>query len=280
MDQLLGSLSFNLIIRCLLAGVFFTFSFLVARDSWDGIEFSKSRSEQTADWPWKGDNSNKKHSADFLTFLLPISLFSGLTIYGIHRSLIYPMFEFLFDFLKARGRKRSSACVCPLIFYVIISSGVSVSFGFTSGPSACCAFIGIFGFLFLAWKIWRGAPLISEGSLMRIGILWNKSAHPSEAPNNSKCTIPEPHNADRVRNWADFAHQQYTSAWCLLAGALIGSRGHGFGQNGDVWSRVLLGVILITAAVVSDWRLHGVIRYIYRSSFEGVGLVSLGGDKI
>src|SRR5690242_6297947 len=78
MESVLRAFTISFLLRSVFAGIFFVFSydFVVSRCSTIEIKeiFEKS----------------------FLPVVLPMSLFAGVTVYGLHRSLFYPLVELYF----------------------------------------------------------------------------------------------------------------------------------------------------------------------------------------
>ncbi len=91
MDSLLKSLSLSFLLRSVFAGAFFVISYQVAAC---GIQTLLA-----------GDTSR------LFAVALPVSLFVGFTIYALHRSLLYPIVEFLLE----SGNVKRFRQRCPLI---------------------------------------------------------------------------------------------------------------------------------------------------------------------
>ncbi|MFH1066765.1 MAG: hypothetical protein V1746_02540 [bacterium] len=106
----------------------------------------------------------------------------------------------------------------------------------------------------------KGAALISKNSIEDLKKYWNSQAKPQE--NCSKDDCQQFVRAEKFRHWADYAHLHYTSAWCIILGALSGSIIHGEWSWKFVpwppmhWPLFSLTIVFFVAAVVSDWRLH------------------------
>lgn len=227
MDKVLESISFSFLLRCLFAGVFFSISFLCADIGPDSLKKLIYPSRQTTKQPASADVKNddkettgkpasanteedeKESGGDMLSTWMAVSLFAGVTIYGIHRSLLYPAIEWGFN---------------------------------AWGPKNAC---------------------ISDKTLVHLETLWKMGARKEGI--DESVAIPGkknsmPYHARHIAVWADYTHQQYTAAWCILAGAILGKQGHETDAN--CW---LIGicVLLFIAALVSDVRLRSVVRKVY-----------------
>jgi hypothetical protein len=69
--------------------------------------------------------------------------------------------------------------------------------------------------------------------------------------------------AEHISTWADYAHLQYASFWCIVFGGVSGrviSTDSYWKADCTLW---LLAGLLLVSAFVSDWRLQGFI-YKYR----------------
>jgi hypothetical protein len=97
-DSILKSFSISFLLRCLFAGAFFLISFIIA-----------SRTPQEL---------SKLDVTVVLTVTLPVSLFAGVTAYGLHRSLVYPLIEWMFDTERAKKMRKGM----PLISDSTINS--------------------------------------------------------------------------------------------------------------------------------------------------------------
>ncbi len=87
MDSILKSFSIGFLLRSVFSGVFFVISYYVA-------------SHSPADLL-------KIDGKMFLSLGLPAALFAGVTTYGLHRSLFYPVIEFCYDSNRGKAlRKR------------------------------------------------------------------------------------------------------------------------------------------------------------------------------
>jgi hypothetical protein len=90
MDTILKSFSISFLLRSVVSGAFFSISYLVAKH---------------------GPLLSELEPTRLLSVGLPLALFAGVSVYGIHRSLIYPFIEFCLDTAPVKAfRKR-----CPLI---------------------------------------------------------------------------------------------------------------------------------------------------------------------
>jgi hypothetical protein len=85
-DSILKSFSIGFLLRSVFAGAFFMISYYVA------------------------SHSPKEHlkidSTTIFSVVLPVALFAGVTAYGIHRSLLFPIIECCFDSGRARRIRR------------------------------------------------------------------------------------------------------------------------------------------------------------------------------
>jgi hypothetical protein len=87
MDAILKSFSISFLLRSFFAGVFFVLSYQVAEH---GLK-----------------SALEINSKDIFSIGLPFALVAGVTVYGIHRSLIYPIIEWFFSCTKIfRENKR------------------------------------------------------------------------------------------------------------------------------------------------------------------------------
>lgn len=91
MDSILKAFSIGFLLRSVFSGIFFVIAYYVA--SHDPHELVKIESTLQ------------------FSVALPVALFAGVTAYGIHRSLIYPIIECCFD---SEPGKRCRKCM-PLI---------------------------------------------------------------------------------------------------------------------------------------------------------------------
>jgi hypothetical protein len=76
-DDILKAFSIGFLLRSAFAGVFFVISYFAA-------------------WHTSKELQKAIYATDF-AFVLPVSLIIGVSVYGIHRSLVYPLLEWLFD---------------------------------------------------------------------------------------------------------------------------------------------------------------------------------------
>ncbi len=81
MNEIIKSFSLSFLLRSAFSGAFFVISFAVA--SGDRIQRS-----------------------ELLNYGLPSALVAGVAIYGLHRSILYPLFEFLLNHDRARKMQR------------------------------------------------------------------------------------------------------------------------------------------------------------------------------
>src|SRR5271170_6257056 len=87
MDAILKSFSISFLLRSFFAGVFFVLSYRMAEQ---GLK-----------------NALEINSKDIFTIGLLFALVAGVTVYGIHRSLIYPIIEWFFNCTKNVRKKRA-----------------------------------------------------------------------------------------------------------------------------------------------------------------------------
>jgi hypothetical protein len=81
MDTILKSFQIGFILRCLFSGVFFVLAYCVSSEGY------KNEISITAQ--------------NLLSFGLPLAAISGVIVYGIHRSVVFPFIEWLLDTDKA-----------------------------------------------------------------------------------------------------------------------------------------------------------------------------------
>ena len=285
MDQFISSISFNLIVRCLFAGVFFTMSYFVANDGWGAVSFitpaSNSGSEQpSSNWPWEKAESKKEATVDWLNVWLHMSLFAGISIYGIHRSLIYPVIEHLLDRLisKEEPKPQKERKWGMLFFGIVIGiagvCGIAAAIVIFASPAstimpyAGCVLIIVLPISVIIAICFR-KKLISDATQGRIEKLWRRGARTKEdepinlEPEDSTVTQKksQPYYGRHIAVWADFAHQQYTSTWCLMVGAFLGTED--LSKAHPEPRLIAIGLIMFSAALVSDWRLHSIIENVY-----------------
>ena len=86
MDEILKSFSLGFLLRSVFAGVFFVLSFYVATIG--GLPCGLAST-----------------SSNVFTLGLALALVSGVTVYGIHRSLLYPTFEYVFNLKWSEDRR-------------------------------------------------------------------------------------------------------------------------------------------------------------------------------
>jgi hypothetical protein len=91
MDSVLRAFSIGFLLRCLFAGVSFLLSFKVAGDGVTSIGAT--------------DLSN------LFAVILPLALFCGVTLYSLHRSLVYPWIEQILNAEQAENVRKK----CPLV---------------------------------------------------------------------------------------------------------------------------------------------------------------------
>lgn len=206
MEQILKGFSLSFLLRSAFSGAFFVLSFL----------FCVLGREKV------GEKLLSTSGLDVLGF----SVFAGVMVYSIHRSIIYPWLEWGMDanwFRRVRaGGVKPPPCSTPFIYKI--------------------------------WPIIKAAKwsLISANTLKRIIGQWDRAAKSGEEHiNRSKL----------IQTWADFAHMQYTSALCIICGAVVGwvfAKGTLETSCPLVW----FTVVLFFSGFFSDWRLHSVQDYL------------------
>jgi len=87
MEKFLGSFSLSLLLRSVFSGAFFTLSYCIAKYGFIGLE-AKGIVEE-----------------------LPLSLVAGVSIYGLHRSVVFPIIEWALN----TGQSDKLRKCCPLI---------------------------------------------------------------------------------------------------------------------------------------------------------------------
>lgn len=102
--------------------------------------------------------------------------------------------------------------------------------------------------------------LISDKTIAVLRDKWDQAAK------DGKRTLAR---SDHLSSWADFAHLQYASAFCIAIGAWSGAA-IGDAETCISWPFTLCAVSLFVAALVSDWRLHAVREKIGRAD-DSVG---------
>jgi len=182
MDSILKSFKIGFLLRSVFSGLFFVVSYYVA-------------THNPEDLSPIDDNT-------FLSLGLPVALFTGVTTYGLHRSLFYPLFESFYD------------CDCGKCL------------------RSC-------------------APLIRSSTIEKL--LWRWDADGAATGDRKKLN-------SHLNSWADFTHLQYTSAYCILLGAIVGCL-VAPGEHPVCWPLAFIMVILFLAAFISDWRLHAVLDH-------------------
>ncbi len=100
MDSILKSFSIGFLLRILFAGAFFMISYCVA-----------TRTPQEL---------AKIDGTSMLTVALPISLFAGVTAYGLHRSLVFPIIEYLFDTARANELRKHKPLISDSTIKVLL----------------------------------------------------------------------------------------------------------------------------------------------------------------
>ncbi len=84
MDELLKSFSIGFLLRGMFSGVFFVLAYCVAT---------------------LGDPKHFINSGNIFTVALPVALVAGVIVYGLHRSLVFPLVEWGFNSNWARGKR-------------------------------------------------------------------------------------------------------------------------------------------------------------------------------
>ena len=128
-----------------------------------------------------------------------LALLLGASVYGFHRSLVYPAIEYLSDLRCAKTCRHR-------------------------------------------------VPLISWRSRKHLYARWRRG---SDVKSRDAGTIKH------TTNWADWAHMQYASMWCIAAGAAGAKKA----ADADIemekcWPLILIAIAFGLAALVSDWRLR------------------------
>ena len=180
MESLLQSLSLGVLLRCLASGILGVLAFRVAL----------------------ADSLKSEPLTRFEPYQIGAALLFGVVIYGIHRSLVYPLIEGVLDSKYAKSLR------------------------------------GII-------------PLISISSREALHTRWDR-ADEKDTPNSGI--------AKHTTGWADWAHMQYSSSWCILIGLAYGtlvSTG-----SGCRCILILFPMLFAAAAIISDWRLHSVEDYL------------------
>jgi hypothetical protein len=98
MEEILKAFSVGLLIRSAFTGAFFTLSYFVATCGLEAVPEA-----------WKTEHFPKA---------VAVSLLAGFTIYSLHRSLVYPVSEWIVDAKCAQNFRRDK---CPLIFQSTIA---------------------------------------------------------------------------------------------------------------------------------------------------------------
>lgn len=92
MDAILKTFPFGLIFRGVFPGGFFVLSYFIASEGWDGLE------------------DQSEHN---LSLWLSVAVFSGVIVYTLHRSIVYPWIECLLD--NTETFRITGSCCCRLI---------------------------------------------------------------------------------------------------------------------------------------------------------------------
>jgi hypothetical protein len=191
MESVLKSFNFSFLLRSLFAGVFFVLSY------------------------WNATGSPCLKPENIFTILAPFALASGVVIYGIHRSIFFPLVEW--EFNTERNKR-----------WRVKSFDPKFEFRFS---------------------------LLSYSAAVAM-------AKRCDDKGESK-TEKLRERAKAVELWADYVHLhlQYTSAWCVFFGAIVGwvvdwKNAHHF--NLPLGS---LTVVFFAAAAISNWRLYSALDY-------------------
>jgi len=100
---------------------------------------------------------------------------------------------------------------------------------------------------------WRmSCPLISRRSREALRIRWDRAADKD---------LPCSGIVKHTSGWADWAHMQYSSTWCIAAGA-IGAGATSPAKLEICGPLLTIALLLAVSAFVSDWRLHSVEDYL------------------
>lgn len=92
-------------------------------------------------------------------------------------------------------------------------------------------------------------PLISSNSVQKLADKWDAKSQTDEGKSCKR--------SEQAAVWADYAHMQYTAAWCIILGASISTMISDT-QNHFYSPLIWMTVVFFVAALVSDWRLHSV----------------------
>lgn len=93
MDTILKSLHIGFLLRCLFAGAYFVVAY----------QFTSSGSNAFV----------KLDSSAVLSVALPVALLAGVTIYSLHRSVVYPLIEWFLNSDVARGWRQCAPLISP-----------------------------------------------------------------------------------------------------------------------------------------------------------------------
>lgn len=180
MESLLQSLSLGVLLRCLASGILGVLAFRAAL----------------------ADSLKSEPLTRFEPYQIGAALLFGVVIYGIHRSLAYPLIEAVLDSKWARSLRET-------------------------------------------------IPMISISSRKALHARWTRAGE-NEAPNSGI--------VKHTTGWADWAHMQYSSSWCILIGLAYGSLLSA--ESGCRCILILFSMLFAMAAIISDWRLHSVEDYL------------------
>jgi hypothetical protein len=178
MDSLLQSLSLGFLLRCLASGILGVISFRVA----SGI--------------------CGEPLIEFKAHQVGAALLLGAIIYGIHRSLFYPIIEWFLDSERAKS---------------------------------CRAIV----------------PLISRQSCDALRTRWLRAGE-KDQPNSGI--------VKHTTGWADWAHMQYSSSWCVSFGMIAGAVVTPAQKTNCLL--IIFSGLFAAAALISDWRVHSVEEYL------------------
>lgn len=185
MEQLLRSFSLGLLLRSLFAGVFLVVSYTAAVSGVDAL--------------------SGIIASDALGKTIALSLFVGVVAYTFHRSIIYPLIEWVLNSQMAKGFR-----------------------------SKC--------------------PLISVETIDVLQMKWDYAAKDWDFKGA---------RSERLSSWADFAHLQYVSGFCIAVGAWAGAMIGAYNTCVN-WPLAITAIALLAAALISDWRLHAVREKLIR----------------
>jgi hypothetical protein len=151
-------------------------------------------------------------SGDAATSTLSLATFVGVTVYILHRAVLYPILEQLFS-------------------------------------------IGVIDRFRRRW------PLISRRSLNVLGDLWSAGA---ESGKQAEAI------ARQIAIWGDYTHMLYVSALCVVAGSLLRTLTTPARYEFS-WTLAIAVLVLASAGLISNWRLHAVREYLLPKRAQSSG---------